>query len=344
MPPRRRTTVYDLSSLRVHTDGTRVEQTIRNRRPVSHKNTAQDPLGNWTARDAAGQWQVKRRRRNSSSSEPDEGKGRQKALESGEEEHAIVKKRETKRAEKRRKFVEDFSFLDEMTPSFRIFQRLHPYVLSLLLRSKPTFMFLLLEDLLKCVHHFASAYYSERSQLLNASKLYRLDRKAREMKRLAKANRAEANDDRDPLDEDGHLQDTEQPVADEEPDDKEARPRRRGQKPKTLIGVSRRDMYKLMDGTALMAIGEELLPQPISGLLSFEGILLQEHVAHLLEPDVPADWYGEVDGDEMEARTAVGEENMIGENSEEADENEVADEITRISPASQATEINSDVG
>ncbi len=117
MPPRRRTTIYDFSSLRVHTDGTRVEQTNRNRRPVSHKNTSRDSRGNWTARDAAGQWQVKRRRRNSSSSEPDDGKGKQKALESSEEEHATVKKRETKRAEKRRKFVEDFSFLDVDVPA-----------------------------------------------------------------------------------------------------------------------------------------------------------------------------------------------------------------------------------
>ncbi|KAK0230175.1 hypothetical protein IW262DRAFT_1521264 [Armillaria fumosa] len=261
MPPRRRTTIYDFSSLRVHTDGTRVEQTNRNRRPVSHKNTAQDSCGNWTARDAAGQWQVKRRRRNSSPSEPDGGKGKQKALESSEEEHAIVQKRETKRAEKRRKFVEDFSFLDVDVPA--------PVILGAVQENDPVFSYFSApsSDLLKCVHHFASAYYSERGQLLNASKLYRLERKTRQMKQLAKAKRAEANDDRDPLDEDGHLQDTEQPAADEEePDDKEARPRRRGQKPKNLIGVSKRDMYKLMDGTALMAMGEELLPQSIFGL------------------------------------------------------------------------------
>ncbi|KAK0190351.1 hypothetical protein F5146DRAFT_550248 [Armillaria mellea] len=319
MPPRRRTTVYDFSSLRVHTDGTRVEQTNRNRRLISHKNTARDSRGNWTARDAAGQWQVKRRRRNSSSSEPDEGKGKQKALESSEEEHANVEKRETKRAEKRRKFVEDFSFLDvDVPPSYQV-QENDP-VFSYF--SAPS------SDLLKCVHHFASVYYSERGQLLNASKPYRLERKARQMKRLAKAKREESNDDRDPLDEDGHLQDTEQRTADEEEsDDKEARPRRRGQKPKNLIGVSKRDMYKLMDGTALMAIG----------------ILLQEHVAHLLEPDIPDEWYSEADSDEGETKPTIGAANMTGEDSEDADENEVADEITRTSPISQATEINSDI-
>lgn len=164
------------------------------------------------------------------------------------------------------------------------------------------------------------------------------------MKRLAKAKREESNDDRDLSDEDGHLQDAEQPAVDEEePDDKEGRSRRRGQKPKNPIGVSRRDMYKLMDGTALMAIGEELLPQRIFGLLSFEGVLLQEHVAHLLEPDIPDEWYDEADGDEGDAKSAVGEENMTREDFEDADENEVADEITQISPASQATEINSDI-
>ncbi|SJL02627.1 uncharacterized protein ARMOST_05959 [Armillaria ostoyae] len=340
MPPRRRTTIYDFSSLRVHTDGTRVEQTNRNRRLVSHKNTARDSRGNWTARDAAGQWQVKRRRRNSSPSEPEEGKGKQKALESSEEEHATVKKLKTKRAEKRRKFVEDFSFLDvdAPAPSYQVTS-------DAVQGNDPVFSYFSVpsSDLLKCVHHFASVYYSERGQLLNASKPYRLERKARQMKRLAKAKREESNDDRDLSDEDGHLQDAKQPAADEEPDDKEVRPRRRGQKPKHLIGVSRRDMYKLMDGTALMAIGEELLPQRIFGLLSFEGVLLQEHVAHLLEPDIPDEWCGEADGDEGEARSAVGEENMTREDSEDADENEVADEITRISPASQATEINSNI-
>ncbi|KAK0491599.1 hypothetical protein IW261DRAFT_1323790 [Armillaria novae-zelandiae] len=321
MPPRRRTTIYDFSSLRVHTDGTRVEQTDRNRRPVSHKNTARDSRGNWTARDAAGQWRVKRRRRNSSPIEPDEGKGKQKALESSEEEPTIV----TKRAQKRRKFVEDFSFLDVDVPAAS-----YQVTSGAVQGNDPVFSYFSApsSDLLKCVHHFASVYYSERGQLLNASKQYRLERKARQMKRLAKAKREESNDDRDPLDEDGHLQDTEQPASDEEePDDKEARPRRRGQKPKNRIGVSRRDMYKLMDGTALMAIG----------------ILLQEHVAHLLEPDIPDESYGEVDGDEEEATFAISEESMTGENSDYADENEVADEITRISPASQATEINSDV-
>ncbi|KAK0443928.1 uncharacterized protein EV420DRAFT_1015296 [Desarmillaria tabescens] len=328
MPPRRRTTIYDFSSLRVHTDGSRVEQTNRNLRPVSHKNTARDSRGYWTARDAAGRWQVKRRRRNSSPSEPEEGKGKQKALESGEEEHIPLKKRKTKRAEKRRKFADDFSFLDVDVPAPSS-QTISDTVRG----NDPVFSSFSVpsSDLLKCIHHFASLYYSERGQLLNASKSYRLERKARQMKRLEKAKREESNDDRNPLDEDCHAQDAEQPAEDEtdeeEPDDKEARSRRRGQKPKSLIGVSRRDMYKLMDGTALMAIG----------------ILLQEHVAHLLEPDVPDGWNDETDGDEGETGPVVGGENMAREDSEGADENEVADEITRISPASHATEINSDV-
>ncbi|KAK0207098.1 hypothetical protein DFS33DRAFT_643980 [Desarmillaria ectypa] len=279
MPPRRRTTIYDFSSLRVHTDGTRVEQTNRNLRPVSHKNTTRDSRGNWTARDAAGHWQVKRRRRNSGPNEPDEGKGKQGALESGEEEHAPVKKQKTKRAEKRRNFADDFSFLDVVAPApssqtisdvvpcndpvFSSFSLPSSVCLfSLLFRSESAFTFLLLEDLLKCIHYFASLYYSERGQLLDASKSYRLERKARQMKRLEKARREESNDDRDPLDKNCHPQDTEQPTedeTDEEPDDKRVRSRRRGQKPKDVIGVSRRDMYKLMDGTALMALGE-LLP------------------------------------------------------------------------------------
>ncbi|KAG7447765.1 uncharacterized protein BT62DRAFT_966841 [Guyanagaster necrorhizus] len=263
MPPRRRTTIYDFSGLRVHADGTRVEQTNRNLRPVIHGNTTQDWRGTWTARDAAGRGQVKRRRR-SSPSEPDEGKGKRKGMESDEEEHVPLKKRKTKQAEKRRKFAEDFSFLDVDVPAASsqttsdAVQGNDPVFSSFPVPSS---------DLLKCIHHFASLYYSERGQLLNASKLYRLRRKALQMKRLAKAKREEANDDRNSSDEDGDPQDAEQSVQDEsdeeELDDKEARSRRRGQKPKKLIGVLRRDMYKLMDGTALMAIGE-LLPSHCS--------------------------------------------------------------------------------
>ena len=58
---KRRSTVHDLASLRIHPDGTRVS-TSRNARQRKDKHARQDRHGNWVAQDAGGIGRVKTRR------------------------------------------------------------------------------------------------------------------------------------------------------------------------------------------------------------------------------------------------------------------------------------------
>ncbi|KAF8216355.1 hypothetical protein K438DRAFT_1797085 [Mycena galopus ATCC 62051] len=105
-------------------------------------------------------------------------------------------------------------------------------------------------DLLKCIHHFACNYYSERGQLFNESRTWRKGRKERKRARLAAKEKL--------LTEDAN--------SDEEGPDADPPPK--------TAALQRRDMYKTMDGSALLAIG----------------MLLQEHIARLLTPRIPDGW------------------------------------------------------
>lgn len=120
MSGRRLNTVYDYSSLRIHPDGSRVEQSSRNLRPRTSRTSIQDSRGNWIARDAGGLgtigWYRKVREDKDGESitleeEPaDLGRKRK-----GKAKAAGYRKRDD-RAEKRRKFVHDFDFLESPTP------------------------------------------------------------------------------------------------------------------------------------------------------------------------------------------------------------------------------------
>ena len=138
MNPRRRTTVHDLAALRVHRDGTRVANSDSNSSSRRAKYTTRDARGNWVAKDAGGLGTVKLRR---AASEPegeqdddggeseqevvDEGlveeegaypkvdKGKGRARESGDEEEGIAV---NSRAQKRKRFDEDFSYLSPRAP------------------------------------------------------------------------------------------------------------------------------------------------------------------------------------------------------------------------------------
>lgn len=54
----RLSTVYDLGSLRLHPDGTRVAQSSKNLRTKKSTSTVRDARGNWIAKDAAGSTKV----------------------------------------------------------------------------------------------------------------------------------------------------------------------------------------------------------------------------------------------------------------------------------------------
>ena len=59
---KRRSTIHDLASLRLHPDGTKVASTSTNSRPRKAKYVRKDPRGNWIAHDAGGLGSIKLRR------------------------------------------------------------------------------------------------------------------------------------------------------------------------------------------------------------------------------------------------------------------------------------------
>ncbi len=104
---------------------------------------------------------------------------------------------------------------------------------------------------MKCIHHFASNYYSERGQLSNSTRDYRRNRKARQLAKLDNKSHVKVRGEGEKREEKG---DTEEDNADEE-DSSPARKRARHRREKYLFW----DMYKIMDGSSLMAIGLSLL-------------------------------------------------------------------------------------
>ncbi|KIK53000.1 hypothetical protein GYMLUDRAFT_49578 [Collybiopsis luxurians FD-317 M1] len=149
-------------------------------------------------------------------------------------------------------------------------------------------------DLLKCIHHHASMYYHEQGLLVNASKQYREGRKARKLERLTQNGKNtrtkvkmkmkaqlgnssssegadEDEDDEDEAEDEDVMNGDEESVsrADGDADNREKQTVEPRRFPIRKGDQDLADMYKTMDGSALMAIG----------------ILFQEHVAELL-----SDW------------------------------------------------------
>ena len=121
---KRRSTVHDFATLRLHPDGSRVALSQTNNKSRTSNYTTQDHRGNWIARDAGGLGRVKTRRaaaktreegedqldedeENAQGAGPstlssDKGKGR--ALDDDEDEERVLK---DSRAKKRKLFHED---------------------------------------------------------------------------------------------------------------------------------------------------------------------------------------------------------------------------------------------
>lgn len=126
MSTRRLSTVHDLATLRLHPDGTRVQNSDKNLRIRASKYAARDSKGNWFARDAGGTGEVKQRLSKSRAKDAEE----EQSTEAGEEELTVAKpsgkqraetesegEREFKdyRARKRRRYIADESFIAPTT-------------------------------------------------------------------------------------------------------------------------------------------------------------------------------------------------------------------------------------
>lgn len=134
MTTKRISTVHDLASLRLHPDGTRVNNSANNVRPRKAKYVAKDTRGNWIAEDAGGLGRVKTRRMKKTEVavesidddglEPSSSKGKATAedqregeVEGQDEGEPSFRNRRTKQ---RKTFQDDFAFLDSPDPSTQL--------------------------------------------------------------------------------------------------------------------------------------------------------------------------------------------------------------------------------
>ncbi|KAH7887408.1 hypothetical protein F5I97DRAFT_1805537 [Phlebopus sp. FC_14] len=271
MSIRRKSTTHDLATLRLHPDGSRVQQSSVNSRHRTAGSTVEDFRGNWIALDAGGRSNVKKRRSISvitdeaqgetiqltSDEEGDKrgrsnGKGKQPTRDGANDDSAPEGETLNTRTKRRLSFFQDFSFLDppSCTPAADVSESEGS--------SEPPQRILFSDpapELLKCVHHFASCYYRERGQLFDSGRDYRGRRKERSKHRQDNihflASDTSLQQDLGPEDDvveleedhDGGKGDDEEMDVD---DDSQGLPRK---------DSTRKDMYKAFDGSALMAIG-----------------------------------------------------------------------------------------
>lgn len=133
MSIRRKSTTHDLATLRLHPDGSRVQQSSGNARRRTAGSTVVDSRGNWIAKDAGGKSSVKTRRSVNSSRTDDadgefidlsgdegrarsQSKGKQRARDSQTPEEDPLQEPESDRMNTRTRqrlsFMRDLSFLD----------------------------------------------------------------------------------------------------------------------------------------------------------------------------------------------------------------------------------------
>ena len=133
---KRRSTVHDLASLRLHPDGSKVSNSGSNVELKKSRHTTKDTRGNWIAHDAAGFNRVKTRRsaNKDARSQPEEeigedegevdeaapgpsdvARGKQKAVEANDDEEDGSYSPKDTRARKRKAFADDFTFLGSST-------------------------------------------------------------------------------------------------------------------------------------------------------------------------------------------------------------------------------------
>ncbi|KAI9574323.1 hypothetical protein HD554DRAFT_2165813 [Boletus coccyginus] len=295
MSIRRKSTTHDLATLRLHPDGSRVQQSSVNARHRTAGSTVVDSRGNWIAKDAGGKTSVKKRRsiNNIIHSDDAEGelidlsgdegsgkdarrksKGKQRARDSQTPDEDSPQEPESgrlnTRTRRRLSFMRDLSFLDPPPVSVSsLEQDTDP---SDTASARPVVSFPDPAcDLLKSIHHFASCYYRERGQLFDSSRNYRGMKKERRKRSQENIHTLAANthtpEDQN-IDSGTEHTETEDQTTEEEEDGSGIMDTEDSGKegPRTKGETYRKDMYKAFDGSALMAIG----------------IVLQEYVAHTL--------------------------------------------------------------
>ena len=145
------------------------------------------------------------------------------------------------------------------------------------------------QDLLKCIHRFAAEFYTERGQLLNISREYRKQRKKRTQKRarqrlrasreeglnsLSDSSSSESSKSKEDSEEDPASNAETEQESDDDREEADLDLDDHGESPSTSQKMkgknkvkrkSRRragklytDMYKMFDGSAIMALGKDI--------------------------------------------------------------------------------------
>ncbi|KAI0092103.1 hypothetical protein BDY19DRAFT_990844 [Irpex rosettiformis] len=296
---KRRSTVHDLASLRLHPDGSKIANSESNFQLRKAKRATKDTRGNWIAHDAGGLDCVKTRRATKKTQDRTEATGVDGGNEgeAGSSLSAVDKDMEANedgvhedgeyipkdiRAKKRKAFIGDFAFLEgpaSSTPDIIPRPSTEESSYERILLPPPS------SDLLKCIHHFASNHYTETDQLRDSSREYREKKKRRKLAMNKQGKRSTSDDSQ--KEAEGNQRSSSSSSSSE--DDKELQQERKGNKGRVTACPSRRekrrsynpgdskvttDMYKVCDGSALLAIG----------------MLLQQHVVNLLSPRIPEGW------------------------------------------------------
>ncbi|TEB32266.1 hypothetical protein FA13DRAFT_1813597 [Coprinellus micaceus] len=300
----RRISVYDVTGLRVHPDGRRVDRTAN--KPRSRywaPGATQDDQGNWIAVDAAGSFHVPRytkRKRPGTENEEEQEEDAFEGLDEDESDDGYRKEttptRGGKEGDKGKGKMKERVGKDKGPQYRQRFKEDESYLGAGQSRSESVPPDIPSQELLKAIHHFTANHYAENGFLHNSSKKYRIRRKKRrEAKRAAerkaqgidieaamsKGAAAEDEDDSgsgsdsdDRGDKEGGSSDSDNlsppPIDPPEPGSSKIRGPGRPKRSKQY-----RDMYRVFDGSALMAIG----------------ILCQEYVRHLVEAPTTAHEY-----------------------------------------------------
>lgn len=324
MSIRRRSTVHDLASLRLHPDGFRVQQSRSKTDEVGqtgqgstakyphHKKrraqryTANDSRDNWIATDAGGSEVVKKdmRKRKTGLRNVQGGDGSERETINldvgtnhsapegeGSDEEKPVRILKDSRAKRRKAFHESEQYLDDrdIPAQSAIGGQWSPPPPSSVSFAPISYVSVTkryLQELLKSIHHFACEFYSEQGLLFNAPQVARRERRTRDQTKqdefnhvMEHGNVESSGSDTEKSSLDRNPDDPYVVENDEDKDESDASAREsvenspvggsRGKKVKRVRQVGkqsdgverlkpRRDMYKRFDGSALVAIGEQL--------------------------------------------------------------------------------------
>lgn len=288
----RRSTVQDYATLRLHLDGTRVELRSPQRSDLHHSRTrraGRDARGNRVARDAAGLGVVPKRPAmledghvETVSFGPDVA---------GDEPPSAEPRRSNRR--KRRRLNYDVEFLRDTGN-----------VPGSANAARETSWPVPSSDLLKCVNYFACQYYAARGLLLDRSRAYSREKEPRKAEDRQKVRTGDSGDC--PFVEDGEDDGN---VEREDCYESEST----GHEGTGAYSEGLPDMYKALDGSALVAIG----------------MLLQELVSTLLRPNVPPGWETEMEAaGQVPSDESIGPENECAEEtqSDKSEDGEIWDE------------------